>query len=126
MFFRNINSKIKVSLTIPQYAEELFVLIDKNREYLKRWLPWLETVAKPSDTNTFIQKQLQKFIKGDVLNETIFYENKIAGILSFNEIDKENGIGYIGYWLGEQYNGNGIMTLAVSDLIKLGFDYLPI
>lgn len=46
--------------------------------------------------------------------------------MGFNQIDSVNGIGYLGYWMGEEYSGKGIMTLAVKDLIELGFDYLSI
>lgn len=126
MFFREIDTDIKVSLSIPQYADGLFSLTEKNRKYLKQWLPWLDNVQKPSDTKDFIQLQLLRFYKSEALHETIFYKNKIAGALGYNQIDQANGIGYIGYWLGEEYNGKGIMTLAVKDLIKLGLEYLSV
>ena len=41
MFFRQIDKDIALSLSIPQYAEELFELTDRNREFLQQWLPWL-------------------------------------------------------------------------------------
>ena len=126
MFFREIDTDIKVSLSIPQYADELFSLTDKNRTFLKQWLPWLDKILKPSDTKDFIQLQLLRFRRGNSLSETIFYKNRIAGVLGYNQIDSANGIGYIGYWLGEEFNGKGIMTLAVKDLIRLGFEYFPI
>ena len=28
----------------------------------------------------------------------------------------------VGYWLAQEYNGKGIMTQSVRDLIRLGFD----
>ena len=68
MFFRNLNDEVKLSLSIPQYAEELFELIDKNRGFLKQWLPWLDSVTKPSDTKSFIETQLLRFQKGEALH----------------------------------------------------------
>ncbi len=126
MFFREINEELKISFTIPQYADELFSLTDSNRSYLKQWLPWLDAIQDASDTRKFIELQLLKFHQGEALHETIFYNNKIAGVLGFNQIDSLNGIGYLGYWLGEAFTGKGIMTFAVKDLVQLGFDYLPI
>lgn len=58
--------------------------------------------------------------------QTLVYKNHIAGVLGFNVIDHVNGIGHIGYWLGEKYNGRGIMTIAVRDLISLGFNSWPL
>ncbi|WP_028582670.1 GNAT family N-acetyltransferase [Desulfogranum japonicum] len=123
MFFRKLNNEIQLSLSIPQYAEELFILTDNNRLYLKQWLPWLDTIVNPSDTLVFIETQLLRFQKGEALHVTIFYQNKIAGVLGYNLIDQVNGIGYAGYWLGQEYNGNGIMTESLKDLIHLGFTY---
>ena len=126
MFYREIGTDIKVSLSIPQYADELFSLTDKNRLYLKQWLPWLDSVNQPSDTKAFLQDQLQRFSRSEALHETIFYKKRIAGVLGYNQIDQVNGIGYIGYWLGREYTGKGIMTPAVRDLIALGFEYLEL
>jgi ribosomal-protein-serine acetyltransferase len=126
MFYRKIENNIDIALSVPQFASEIFALTDKNREYLKAWLPWLDTVQKVSDTTEFLQLQLQRFAKGEALHLSVFYKNKIAGLLGYNQLDKINGIGHAGYWLGEQYTGNGIMTKAVIELIHLGFEYWPI
>ena len=123
MFFRYLNDDVKLSLSIPQYAEELFVLTYKNREFLKQWLPWLDAVTQPSDTREFIKAQLLRFQEGKALHVTIFYQDKIAGVLGCNSIDQENGIGHIGYWLAKDYNGKGIMTESVEDIVKLSFKY---
>ena len=123
MFFREIDREIKLSLSIPQYAKELFQLTDKNREFLKRWLPWLDDVQQPLDTREFIELQLIRFQQGEALHISIFYQDRIAGVLGYNQIDRVNNIGYIGYWLGEEYNGKGIMTKSVKELITIGHRY---
>ena len=123
MFFREIDQDIKLSLSIPQYAEELFELTDKNRDFLRQWLPWLDNVQEVSDTREFLKLQLPRFQKGQALHITIFYQERIAGVVGFNQIDSINNIGYIGYWLGEEYNGRGIMTKSVKELIEIGYSY---
>ena len=123
MFFRQIDKDIKLSLSIPQYAVELFELTDENKVFLKQWLPWLDRIKEPSDTQKFLESQLLRFQQGEALHVTIFYQNKIAGVLGYNQIDRTNSIGYVGYWLGQEYNGKGIMTRSVKELITVGFDY---
>lgn len=123
MFFRHINNEIKLSLSIPQYAVELFELTDRNREFLRQWLPWLDTVTSASDTKEFIETQLLRFQQSEALHITIFYRDRIAGVLGYNRIDQVNSIGYIGYWLAREYNGKGIMRDSVKDIIDLGFKY---
>ena len=123
MFFRQIDKDIALSLSIPQYAEELFQLTDRNRDFLSQWLPWLEKTKATSDTKDFIEAQLLKFQRGEALHVTIFYQHKIAGVVGFNQIDRDNSIGHLGYWLAKEYNGKGIMTKSVRELIAIGFDY---
>jgi ribosomal-protein-serine acetyltransferase len=126
MFFRKLNQEIKLSLTISQYADEIFTLVDENRDHLKQWMPWLDSVKKVEDTRQFVDLQLSKFQKGEALHETIFYQNRVAGVLGFNRINSQNKVGQIGYWLGKKFTGRGIVTLAVNDLLKLGFEYLSL
>ena len=126
MYYRTINKEIKVALSIPQFAEQLFELTSKNREHLKEWLPWLDSIKKASDTKDFIRTQLNRFTKGEALHQTIFYHEKIAGVIGFNCIDQTNNVGHLGYWLGKEYTGKGIMSLVTADLINLGFNEFPI
>ncbi len=123
MFSRTIDDKTHVSLAVPQFADELFRLTDKNRAFLRRWLLWLDGVKKAGDTESFIKGELAKFARGEALTETVLHEGRIAGVLGFNSIERSNRIGYIGYWLGEEFNGRGIMTACVRDLISLGTEY---
>ncbi len=123
MYYRIIEGDLKVYLSLPKFSDELYKLTDINREFLKSWLPWLNSIRKPSDTKEFIELQLQRFSRGEAVHQTIFYKNNIAGVLGFNKIDQVNGIGHIGYWLGQEYNGLGIMTKSVQDLIINGFHH---
>ena len=126
MFFRELDQNTRLALSIPFYAEELFELTDKNREFLSRWLPWLAHVTSASDTRAFIEEQLIGFQRGHALHVTIFYQGKAAGVLGFNQIGQANGTCQVGYWLGEEFNGKGIMTACVRDLIGLGFHYFSL
>lgn len=123
MFKRTITNEISISLTVPKYSEEIFSLTDRNREFLRKWLPWLDETKSQADTCQFIKNQLHLFAKGEALHTTITYEGTIAGVAGYNLIDRANMIGYIGYWLGEEYNGKGIMTSVVRDLIIIGKEF---
>ncbi|MBK1877078.1 GNAT family N-acetyltransferase [Pelagicoccus mobilis] len=123
MFTRRINEKTEVALGVPQFAEELYELTDTNRTFLKKWLPWLDSIKEPNDTKKFIAGELQRFAEGKGLFGVIFYEGRIAGVVGFNLIESDNQSGHIGYWLGEAYNGKGLMTDSVKDLIELGKEH---
>ncbi len=124
MFYRIIDENIRVCLSVPGFAEKLFDLTNQNRKYLEEWLPWLDTIMTPEDTKSFIELQLQRFSKHEAIHQTIFYKDEISGVIGFNKIDCSNEIGHVGYWLGQKFTGNGIMTKCVKDLIILGFNDL--
>ena len=41
-------------------AEELFSLVEENREYLREWLPWLDDVSSVEDEKSLIRMEAQK------------------------------------------------------------------
>jgi len=126
MFSRKITAELEIRLSLPQYADEIFAVTDANRRFLREWLPWLDRTNSAEETRKFIREQLDLFARGKALHVTIFYKGKVAGVAGFNEIDSVNGIGFIGYWLAEKYNGMGIMTKVVSDLITIARDELKL
>jgi len=126
MFSRQLTDRLRISLSLPQYTEELFALTDRNRMFLRQWLPWLDQTTTTDHTRSFLTQQLHRFANGECLHVTIFHDNMIVGVAGFNEIDHTHGIAYIGYWLGEEFNGKGIMTSVVRELIVIGREFYPL
>ena len=123
MFSRQVSDQIELKLAIPYFAPVLFELTDANRSFLRRWLPWLDATTKVDHTREFLEHSMREFAKGTSLNVCVFFAGAPVGMAGFNQIDSINQCGQIGYWLAESYNGRGIMTRVVSDLIDLGKQY---
>lgn len=47
---------------------------------------------------------------------------EVAGSVSILNIDRKNKKAEIGYWLGKNYRRRGIMTRAVKQVVKWGFE----
>lgn len=121
MLLHKINDRQELHLIQATDAEELFALTESNRTYLRTWLPWLDWVTKVADTQKFIQSSLQQFADNKGFVAVIRYEGSIAGVIGYNEIDWQNQVGYIGYWLAESYQGQGIITTSCQAIIDYGF-----
>ncbi|WP_146551394.1 GNAT family N-acetyltransferase [Rummeliibacillus sp. SL167] len=102
-------------------AEILFTLTDKDRLYLREWLPWVDATKTVEDSKNYIISSQKGEKAGTLLNFAIIWKGKIVGISGFNEIDRNNRITYIGYWLSSAYQGNGIMTQAARALTDYAF-----
>ncbi|MFC4388939.1 GNAT family N-acetyltransferase [Gracilibacillus marinus] len=117
--------KIDEELSLRQIeladAKEVFELTDHSRDYLKEWLPWLDTTLQVKDTKEFIKICVKGAEENKSLNTVILFKGEIVGVAGFNSINKANNTAYIGYWLGKDYQGNGIMTRVVKALTNYAF-----
>lgn len=74
-----------------------------------------------ADTRAFVQSVLRQMAEEQGFGAAICHQGKIAGVIGYNSLDSANRIGTIGYWLGEAYQGQGIMTAACRALVNYGF-----
>lgn len=103
------------------HAQGLFDLTEANREYLRNWIPWLDTTKAVTDTEQFVASAVALQEKGDGPTFILFYRGSMCGIVGYHKFNRRNHSGGIGYWLGQDYQGKGIITQAVGRLLDLGF-----
>lgn len=123
-FTISVNEHITLKLRTEADAEEMFLLTDKNRELLRLWLPWVDKTLSVEDTERYIQETKEKFDAKKSADFGILYDNVMAGSMGFNKIDWVNENAEIGYWLGEEFQGKGIMTECVRAMVNYGFNEL--
>jgi ribosomal-protein-serine acetyltransferase len=124
MFTLTIRDDLELCLLEQRHAEELFALVDENREYLREWLPWVDNNKSAVDTQAFIRSSLEQFASNGSFSGGILYQGKLAGCLGFHSINWSNRATSIGYWLGASFQGNGLMTEACRGLVKYAFNEL--
>src|SRR5215510_1632809 len=98
-------------------AEELYALIEANREHLARWMPWAAG-QDLAGTERFIAEAEEQFARDDGFQARIAPEGKIIGIAGFHSIDWLNRNTSLGYWLAEGAQGQGTMTAVLRSLLE--------
>ncbi|MEH7381826.1 GNAT family protein [Bacillus sp. JJ1533] len=126
MFVYQIDEELSLKLIELSDAERIFELTDQSRAYLREWLPWLDMTTKVEDTKAYMESCRKSYVDNKGLHTVIVYKNEIVGVASFNSIDWSNKITYIGYWLGQQYQGKGIMTRVAEALTDYAFNELKL
>lgn len=122
----NINDDLKLKILRPEDAGALFDLTDRNRDHLKKWLPWLDFTTKESDTLNFIKMTMKQFGENQGLQMGIWQKEKIAGVVGHHKISWANKSTSLGYWLGKDFSGQGIMTNACKAIIDFSFNELSL
>ncbi|WP_249871778.1 GNAT family N-acetyltransferase [Oceanobacillus saliphilus] len=128
MLTHKIDEEVSLRLFNEDDAEEFFNLTISSKSYLKEWLGWLDNIKTVEDSAKNIKTRLNELVQngGYPKSFAIIYSGEIAGTIGFNDIDKTNRIGVIGYWLGEKFQGKGIMSKAFKNVIDYGFKELKL
>ncbi|WP_175989265.1 GNAT family N-acetyltransferase [Bacillus sp. Marseille-Q1617] len=123
MFLHKIDEELSLKLVDLNDTHEMFQLVDAARNHLKEWLGWLDYTKKEDDTKQFIQSCMRSYAENKSMNTVILYKGKMVGTAGYNSIDWSNKTAYIGYWLHQDYQGNGIMTRVAKALTDYAFEY---
>ena len=103
-------------------SEDLLPLVDGNRAYLRKWLPWLDMTRSIDEMIVFVDAAIRQQAAGLGFQAGICYQNKIIGVIGYHHLEWANHSTCIGYWLAEAFQRRGIMTKACRTLVDFAFD----
>lgn len=126
MFKYDINENTYLKMLDLSDVEELFALTDRTRETLREWLLFVDNVKTVKDTERFIRGAMQQYADNNGLQAGIYYQGKLAGVIGYHQINKEHNWTSIGYWLGNEFVGKGLVTNSMKAFIDYAFNYLKI
>ncbi|MCL7745630.1 GNAT family N-acetyltransferase [Halalkalibacter alkaliphilus] len=124
MFYFKLNDDSELRLLEPRHADNLFMLTDNSRDYLREWLPWVDSTKDISNSKEFIEVTLKQFSNNNGFQAGIWYKGELAGVIGLHGINWANKSTSIGYWLGEGFQGKGLMTSACKSVIEYCFNEL--
>lgn len=120
----NLNDTARLHALQPTDAEDIFRAIDSQRDYLGKWLPFVEFTRSVEDSVQFVKEALELPEDKKEHLFAIRVNDSFAGLIGFKDTDRMNRKTEIGYWLCEPYQGKGIMTAAVKALCDFAFQEL--
>lgn len=105
----------------PDDAEEVFALVEANRARLEAWMPWTESTRSAADVVDFIERSLAS--EHDLEANGIWVDGRAAGTIGLRVNLLVNN-GELGYWIGEEFEGRGLVTRACRLFIDHAFGQL--
>lgn len=124
--FRFPVDDFELRLHEEHHAQALFDVVEKNRDHLGQWLPFVDMTRGPDDTLAFIRRARRSWAEGRSIQTGIWRGGQIIGTIGFVNLDRSNDRAEIGYWLDADYQGQGIITRAVRALLDYGFGELDL
>jgi ribosomal-protein-serine acetyltransferase len=113
----DVSDSVQLTLLKESDAPELFALTDANRARLREWLPWVDGVQVEADTLNFIQHTQMGQLRGSELAYAIRHQGVLAGAITLF-LSSRNRCGTLGYWLGEEHEGQGLVTRSCVTLLS--------
>ena len=126
MFRAQIREDLYLQLLEERHAAEVFARIDRDRAYLREWLPWVDATVTEDDTLSFIRSTLEQFASQKGFAAGIWSRRQFCGVIATHKLDLLNRRGEIGYWLGRDFQGQGIMTDACRAMVGHLFNELDL
>jgi ribosomal-protein-serine acetyltransferase len=120
MFSAILRPGVELRLLEERHAPVLFALVDREREYLRQWVQWADSRSSEEEILVFIRGALERFAANQGFSAGIWVDGSIAGVITLYKIDWMSRKGEIGYWLGREFQGCGIVTDAVRAVTQHG------
>ena len=101
-------------------ADQLYRLIEANRAYIARWLPWVDSIRTLDDERLWIERMADVDEHDREQPYAIENGGVVVGGIGIT-IEPMNHAGEIGYWIAEEMQGKGIVTRSCRALVDHAF-----
>ena len=82
MFTLKVDHEIELQLLQIKDSSELFELVQRNRDSLRRWLPWVDSMVPTLQYKTIIPEWLKQYRDNKVVFQAgIRFKGKLAGVI---------------------------------------------
>lgn len=122
MLVQNVQEIVSLESVKVKDAREVYALIEKNYQYLAPWLPWLTNLNSVAQEEAFLEYAVHKIAKGRLYLANIMIAGQIVGQVDIHNVSPNNHRGEVGYWLDREFQGHGIMTCALRQVMDYAFN----
>jgi ribosomal-protein-serine acetyltransferase len=123
MFRASLRPGLELRILEERHAPTVFALVDRERPYLREWLPWVDATLTEEDTLAFIRASLEQFGNNNGFASGIWETSepgnpaRLAGVIGTHKINWPNRKVELGYWLAREFQGKGIVTEACRAIV---------
>jgi ribosomal-protein-serine acetyltransferase len=122
------NGSLMVRPCQPADAEGLYEAVSESIKELSPWMPWCHPGYSIEDTWGWIGSRPDMWQKGMEYDFLIVdrSEDRPLGICGLNNLDLENRLANLGYWVRTADVRKGVATACVPLVVRFGFEELKL
>src|SRR5262249_13228462 len=117
MFRRSVAHGIEMRQFELRDADAVFTAVERNREYLRQWLPWVGQTRTTEDIRQVILRVTHQAETNQGPQVGIWVDGEIGGALGCHTIDWANRSSSLGYWVDAARQGRGLITQACAVML---------
>lgn len=125
-FCLHVDEHTEIRPLHAEEADELYDAVMRNRDHLRPWMTWTDRLMDASDIYAFVRAAEKEAYEHTSFKAGIWRHKDLIGVIDLHDIDWPNGHASIGYWLDQEYMGQGLMTQSVRLLAEYAFDALDL
>jgi ribosomal-protein-serine acetyltransferase len=110
----------------PADGPELWTAVSGSRQFLQRWLPWVQFHTDPQSSTRFADACAADWDQGRALRFVIRERSTrmLAGVVGLEACIHLHRSCELGYWLRREGTGRGLMTEASRGAMDFAFKYM--
>ncbi|MBI4311797.1 MAG: GNAT family N-acetyltransferase [Chloroflexi bacterium] len=116
----NVDDDIVLRRPTLPYAEDIYALVDANRDHLRRWLAFADSMRSVKDQREWLKQMDEPGHDRWEYPMMVLHKGKLVGMIGVQNLGSRARFCEIGYWLAESAQGQGIITRSCRALL----DYL--
>jgi len=122
------NDSITVREFEPHDAPEFALACRESIATVGKWMPWCHSGYTPAEALDWITICERAFKAGTSYDLGLFRNSDalLLGSIAINDLDRDNRIGNIGYWVRESQQNQGYALPAVELIKAYGFHHLQL
>jgi len=122
----SVRKNVKVRLVGPDDAASLYEQIEKTRPLLAKFMPWGDAMKSIEEEKDFLIYCQGRMAEKKLWITSILVDDKPVGMIDLHNINLDNKNAEVGYWLGGEYQGNGVMTDCLLRVLEVGFEEMDL
>ena len=123
MVYSRINEHIEIEMVSPFNVENIYMLVQSNKDYLAESLDWVDETNSQDIVLENTKRALRDYAEKTGVGYVIKFNGTIVGRISLWEVNSKAKIYEIGYWISQEHTKKGITTDCAREVINIGFRY---